>query len=237
MTISIIIPAYNEEKRLPMCLQSIMENKTSAVLEVIVVDNASTDRTAEVAAGFSGVRVVREERKGLTFARQRGLMEARGTLLANIDADTRLSAQWFPIIDKRFTADASLIGLSGPYDYYDLPAWQRFGVRLYWTFLALPMWWLTGSVMVGGNFVVRKDAMERIGGFDTSIAFYGEDTDLARRLHAIGTVRFDLKFVIQSSGRRLQSEGIIKSGWTYMINYLSEIFLRRPITKSYTDIR
>lgn len=237
MTLSIIIPAHNEEKYLPACLQSIVEHRSASVIEIIVVDNASTDGTTEVAARFPGVRAVREERKGLTFARQRGFLEARGELIANVDADTRVSRHWFEILERRFAEHPGLIGLSGPYDYYDLSAWKRFFVGLYWTFLAVPAWWITGAVMVGGNFVVRRDALERIGGFDTSIAFYGEDADLARRLHTIGPVRFDCRFVIQSSGRRLQSEGIIRTTWTYIVNYLSEIFLKRPVTKGYTDVR
>ncbi len=237
MTISIIIPAHNEEKYLSACLQSIRDHRTQQVIEVIVVDNASTDKTADVAKKFPDVRVIREERKGLTFARQRGFLEAHGELIANVDADTRVSRHWFEILERRFAEHPGLIGLSGPYDYYDLSAWKRFFVGLYWTFLAVPAWWITGAVMVGGNFVVRRDALQRIGGFDTSIAFYGEDADLARRLHKIGTVRFDRRFIIQSSGRRLQSEGIIKTTWTYIVNYLSEIFLKRPVTKKYTDVR
>src|SRR5438105_1887059 len=118
MTVSIIIPAHNEEKYLADCLKSIDAYRVPELLEIIVVDNASTDGTAKVAAQFPGVTVVSEPQKGLTHARQRGLLEARGSHLAYIDADTRLPHGWFQILLKEFGDDPSLIALSGPYDYF-----------------------------------------------------------------------------------------------------------------------
>ena len=88
------MPVYNEEKYIGDCLKSIVDNRTPDFLEVIVIDNASTDGTSAVAKQFPGVRVVHEPEKGLTKARQRGLMEAKGDLVAYIDADTRVAPGW-----------------------------------------------------------------------------------------------------------------------------------------------
>ncbi len=237
MTISVVVPAYNEEKYIGACLQSLLENAPNAFLEIIVVDNASTDGTARVAKQFPGVRVVPEPKKGLTQARQRGLLEAQGTHIAYLDADTRLSPSWLRTVRKNFAANPNLVALSGPYDYDDLPVWQRTLVLAYWQFLAMPASWITGYVLVGGNFIARKDSLREIGGFDTTIAFYGEDTNIARRLHAIGKIRFDRKFLIFTSGRRIVKEGLLKTAWTYVLNYLSEVILKKPVTGTYTDIR
>src|SRR3989338_9632627 len=100
--ISFIIPAYNEEHYIGPCLESVLAYAGDSIEEIIVVNNASTDRTAEVAGAFPKVRVVHEPRKGLTYARERGLKEARGELLAYIDADTRLHARWLPIVTEEF---------------------------------------------------------------------------------------------------------------------------------------
>lgn len=235
--ISAIIPAHNEERYLEACLRSLRNYAPGNLLEIIVVDNASSDGTADVAKRFPGVRVVQEPRKGLTQARQRGLKEARGELLAYIDADTRIPAHWFATINEEFFRDPALVALSGPYEYFDLPSWQRRLVRWYWNSLALPASLILGYLIVGGNFVARKDALLEIGGFDTSIPFYGEDTNIARRLRKRGPVRFARKFYVFSSGRRLAHEGMLKTAGTYVANFLSEALCHQPFTRTYKDIR
>lgn len=92
-------------------------------------------------------------------------------------------------------------------------------------------------MIVGGNFVVKKSAVETIGGFDQDIAFYGEDTNIARRLHKIGKVKFHIPFYAHTSARRLQNDGMIKTMSVYAANYLSEATIKRAITKKYKDHR
>ena len=89
MRLSFVVPAYNEEAYLPACLESILAQtrELGDGVEIIVVNNASTDRTREVALGYAGVRVVDEPRKGLTFARQAGFAASTGELIANVDSD------------------------------------------------------------------------------------------------------------------------------------------------------
>lgn len=236
-SISVIIPAYNEEKYIGDCLKSILQYKPSNVKEVIVVDNASTDSTARLASSFPGVRVVRESKKGLTSARQCGMEHSTGDLLAYVDADTRIPKNWFETINRSFQADAKLVCLSGPYDYYDLPAATKICVNAYWAVLAVPAYLMTNYMVVGGNFVVRRDALLAVKGFDTDIAFYGEDTDIGRRLETQGKVLFDKQFMIHTSGRRLAAEGLMKTAILYMGNFLSEAIFHKPVTKTYTDVR
>ena len=82
MRLSFVVPAYNEETYLPACLESILAQtrELGDDVEIIVVNNASTDRTREVALGYPGVKVVDEPRKGLTFARQAGFAASKGEL-------------------------------------------------------------------------------------------------------------------------------------------------------------
>jgi glycosyltransferase involved in cell wall biosynthesis len=238
MTISLIVCAYNEEKYLPICLEHALKRVPENLLEVLIVNNASTDKTASVAAGFPKVRVVNEPLKGLTKARQRGFLEAKGDLLAYIDADTRMPEKWFEILNREFAANPELLFLSGPYVYYDTPAWQRWCVKyLYYGMLARFIRFFTGYTASGGNFAVKKTALEKVGGFDTTIAFHGEDTDIVRRVHKIGSTKFSNAFYMQTSGRRFAKEGTLKTGWTYVANYTAIMFSKKPLTKTYKDIR
>lgn len=238
MTISVMIPAYNEEKYIGNCLKSILANKSDNVKEIIVVNNASTDKTAEVAGGFPGVRVVYEANKGLTKARQRGLMEATGDLLACLDADNLVPKDWFETINREFSSDPNLTGLSGPYIYYDTPSWQQWAIKwLYYNMLARVIYVFTNYVASGGNLVAKREALLKIGGFDTNIAFYGEDTDTARRLHKVGKFKFSFSFFMPTSGRRFKKEGTVVTGAKYVANYTSVMFGKGPSTKEYKDIR
>src|SRR5689334_22582165 len=102
LKISLIICAYNEEKYLGDCLDSAIKNSNGNFFEIIVVDNASTDNTKLIAEKRPGVRVVKEERKGLTRARQRGYEEAKGDILAYLDADTKMPKGWVERVIKEF---------------------------------------------------------------------------------------------------------------------------------------
>src|SRR5207302_647488 len=86
MNISVVIPAYNEEKYIGQTLESVISNAPENLLEIIVVNNASTDKTSAIASAFPKVKVVDEPKKGLTRARQAGLNAAQGDVLAYIDA-------------------------------------------------------------------------------------------------------------------------------------------------------
>lgn len=91
--VSIVIPAHNEERQLRACLDAIAA-QTVRPYEVIVADNNSSDKTAEVAAVYDFVRVVREPQQGRVFARNAGFNAARGDIIGRIDADIVLPPQW-----------------------------------------------------------------------------------------------------------------------------------------------
>lgn len=248
MRLTFVIPAYNEEKYLPGCLESILNqtrqlpNSGREIVEIIVVNNASTDNTKQVALNYPGVRVVDEPRKGLTFARQAGFLASSGALIANVDSDCRLTPDWIARVLNAFGSDPTLAALSGPFIYYDLTPAQRFFVRIFYataffTYLINRYILRVGSMVQGGNFVLTRAALDAIGGFDTSISFYGEDTDIARRVSAVGKVRFTFKLKMLSSARRLKREGILNIAARYTINYFWTTFFKRPYTNSYIDIR
>jgi glycosyltransferase involved in cell wall biosynthesis len=244
MRISFVVPAYNEEAYLQRCLTAILEQTADAPdnFQIIVVNNASTDNTRAVAASFPRVTVVDEPRKGLPFARQAGFMAADGDLIANVDADSILTPGWVQEVLRNFEERPKLVALSGPVVYYELTARQRILVRVYyfiaWVTYALNRYVLrVGAMLQGGNFVVSRRALIAVGGFDTSIAFYGEDTDIARRISKVGPVLFTLKLRMFTSARRLNKEGILRMAFRYSINYFWTTFFKKPYTQEYIDIR
>lgn len=244
MKLSFVIPAYNEEESLPKCLRSIQLHisRSSFDIEVIVVNNASSDGTRDVALSFPAVKVVDEPRKGLVRARQAGFLAASGDLIANIDADTLLPSGWIEKVFEEFSINEKLVGLSGPFIYYDLSPGINLLVKIFYG-MAYVAYYLNhyvfkiGAMLQGGNFIIRKSALEKLGGYDTRLDFYGEDADIARRLQKVGQVKFTFQLPIYSSGRRLAAEGVLKMGVRYAVNYLWIIFLKRPYSQKSIDIR
>jgi len=248
MRLSFVVPAYNEEAYLAACLESILTQtaelppELSALTEIIVVNNASTDATRAVALRYPGVIVVDEPRKGLTFARQAGFAASSGSLLAHVDSDSRLTPGWVATVLQAFDTNPTLAALSGPILYYDLTPWQRILVHVFYltafaTYVLNRYVLRVGSMVQGGNFVTSRIALEAIGGFNLGIAFYGEDTDIARRLSTVGGVRFTFRLKMFSSARRLKKEGILTMALRYSINYFWTTFFKRPYTDNYIDIR
>lgn len=244
MQIAFVIPAYNEEALIGQCLKAVLAEvgRSGADAQIVVVNNASTDRTKQIAESFDGVRVVDEAQKGLVHARRAGFEATTAELVANIDADTELPKGWITTVLDTFERKPELVGLSGPYVYYDLSLWNQFLVRLFYgaaylVYLLNKYVFRVGAMIQGGNFVIRRSAWLKAGGFDTSISFYGEDTDVAVRLSRVGPVKWTFGLPMRTSGRRLAREGVIQTAGRYVLNYFWVTFRGRPVTKDYTDIR
>jgi len=237
MKISVVIPAYNEERYVGACLKSIFLGRIPELAEVIVVNNASTDNTANVVARFPEVRLLNEPERGPAHARRRGFLEAKSDLVGYIDADCRIPKRWLEIAKQEFDHDPSLVSLSGPLDYYDLAPLPRFFAGLYWKFISIPTYYLVGYMALGGNMVAKREALEKAGGFDTSIDFYGDDTDLARRLARLGKVKYMGGFFTWTSARRISKEGLFTMACKYSLNFFWIVIFHKPYSRGWEDIR
>lgn len=242
LAISIIVCAHNEAAFLAPCLHSLLA-QTRVPDEILVINNASTDQTRAVAAAIAGVRVIDEPRKGLVVARERGRREAVGELLVYVDADCRAPLTWLERVERRFTAQPALLALSAGYRFYDWDRWGRLLIRLYDVSLAPATHVLVkyilriGVVFYGGNFAVRRQALEAIGGFDTTIEFHGEDTNLGRRLFRVGQVALCLDTYLYTSARRYNAMGKGAVFRLYVRNFVSEILHHRPKDRVHVDVR
>jgi glycosyltransferase involved in cell wall biosynthesis len=236
-----VVPAFNEELLLPECLESIkaeidrwhMLVDNTTLFEIIVVDNNSTDRTSEIAKAH-GATVVFETKKGLTQARQAGYNAAKYDYHAYIDADNKLSIGW---LDHLYELDDNtVVGLSGPPYYEDQTKSVKFMTEIFYMFVRLAHTCI-GASMQGGNFVIKKWALDAIGGHSVNILFYGEDTDLAARLSKVGKIKLIPDMWVYSSDRRYTEQGLMNTMAIYAINYFSIHFIKKPVTTDYEDFR
>jgi len=217
--ISVVIPAFNEEKFLPSCLES-LKNQDFKGFEIIVVDNNSTDKTAEMAKKFGAI-LVREKRQGVAFARQRGFLEARGEIITTTDADTILPKNWLSKIFEEFEKDENLVAFGGSATLYSGPILARLASNfLLYLFLLLDKFFSGGWNLMGCNFTVRKDAFLKIGGFNLNLKL-NEDIEISQRLIKVGKVILDPNFKVKTSGRRYR-HGLIFG----LIDYVPSTFSR-----------
>ncbi|RIH85792.1 putative glycosyltransferase EpsJ [Meiothermus luteus] len=197
-SVSVVVPARNEEDYIGPCLASILAQEPRPD-EVIVVDNGSTDRTAEIARGF-GVRVVYQPQPGLHIARQTGLEAASSEVVAATDADCRVEPGWVAAIQEAFR-DPQVVETYGPLEFYDGPLFDRLLSRYgYPLFLAL-MDRLGQPNAAGGNHAVRRRVALEVGGYDVP---FGEDLRLMQKLRQKGRIVYTPKARVLTSGRRLK---------------------------------
>ena len=242
--ISFVIPAYNEEQYIRLCLDAIItEINGRDGFEIIVVDNNSTDKTCDIVAhDYPTVKLLHESRRGANSARETGFIASKGDFVAFLDADTEVTRGWITRAEKEFARDPNLVCLSGPFIFYDLPAGIRMLVKVfdgmsYLVYVINNYILRKTSVIQGGSDIIRRDALKKIGGHDVSLTFYGDDADLARRLSKVGEVRFSFDFSIRSSGRRLAQEGTFTMGLRYALNYFWITLFNKPFTMTSTAVR
>jgi peptidoglycan/xylan/chitin deacetylase (PgdA/CDA1 family) len=201
--ISIVVPAYNEEKNLPASLESLKAQDFVGGYEIIVVDNASRDRTAEVAQSY-GVRLITCERRGVFFARAAGAAAAKGEIIAQADADTVYPANWLSSFARRFAEHKEAVAVGGRFFYITPPWWAPIErlVRLFFNIMAIG---LLGRpfIISGANFAFKRWAFLQINGYNPYI-YAADQFDLATRLSRLGRIIYDDGLKVKTSARTMQ---------------------------------
>ena len=232
--ISFVIPCYNEEAHIKDCIRAIRKHVWYIPYEIIVVDNNCTDNTAEIAE-LEGAFVIKESRKGVVFARQAGYETAKGFLIANIDADSKITDGWIWEALSRLS-NHDVVAVTGPLEYENASIGLRIMTKLYYLLAKFSNDHI-GVFLQGGNSMIKKKALDEVGGYDTSIAFYGEDTMTAKRIQHLGKIVFNPLMIATTSPRRLEEQGIISTTWLYLTNYFSVTFKNKSTTNDYKDYR
>jgi cellulose synthase/poly-beta-1,6-N-acetylglucosamine synthase-like glycosyltransferase len=168
LSVSIIIPAFNEESVIRQCIYAAVYQSV-APAEIIVVDNRSTDGTADLVrsmqAEYPGVPLLlvsQDAEQGLIPTRNYGFNHATGEILGRIDADSVLEPDWVEQVQKAFT-DPEVMACTGPVLYYDMPM-RRFGLqaddrmRRFVLKLAKKQY----HFLFGSNMAIRRGAWEII---------------------------------------------------------------------------
>ncbi|MBI3109513.1 glycosyltransferase [Candidatus Daviesbacteria bacterium] len=224
--VSIVIPAYNEEKYLSLALQSLTDLQTSKIFEVIVVDNDSSDNTAKLAKSFQDklrLRVIPEQKKGRGAARARGFDEVKGGMIVSLDADSAVYPDWLdtltdPLQDgaAATTTSCKIVDCS-PLTNAVFNFIQPKAMVLYR--LIVGHYWLSGF-----SFGILKSVYEKSGGFDPALQAQ-EDLDLSFRVAKLGKIKFINKPVI-FSGRRFK-DGLWVGMYDYIRSFTQAFILKK----------
>lgn len=134
LSVSLVIPAWNEAERIEDCLTCCVR-QTMPAKEIIVVDNKSTDNTRQIVQRFIEthpeahiILMEQDAEQGLIPTRNYGLDHATGDVLGRFDADCMLKPDWVEVVSGVFTEDPDAMGCTGPVAYYDMPA-RHFGLK------------------------------------------------------------------------------------------------------------
>jgi glycosyltransferase involved in cell wall biosynthesis len=175
--VSIVIPAYNAETQLARSLASVLAQDYTP-FEVIVVDDGSTDATAAVAARFPAVRCLRQANAGPSAARNRGAGEARGELIAFVDADDEVPPTKLGTQVGYLLANPEVSCVLGRQDVElegaGAPSWIAHDA-VFGDFAGVPLM----------SLVTYRQTFLELGGFDTSLRI-AEDRDLLVRMRENG---------------------------------------------------
>jgi glycosyltransferase involved in cell wall biosynthesis len=194
--LSFIIPAYNEEFELTRCLAAIHSaaETTAHPYELIVVDDGSTDKTAEVARS-AGVILVQIQRRQIAAARNAGAKVARGEILFFVDADTRIIATHvvdaIAALRTGYSGGSARVAVDGV-----IPRWARIFVGVF------SILYFANNLGAGAFLFTTRENFDRAGGFDEQL-FIGEEVFLSIALKKIGRFKL-LRVPVLTSGRKLR---------------------------------
>jgi len=205
MTTSIIIPVFNEEKFLPLLLQS-LENQTHKVDEVVICDNKSTDSSVEIAYLFKKrlpIVILTQRQKGIKPTLEKAWRTAKGDIILRVDADTVLPPNWVKCVLAHFITDPDLTAVNGP----TLPSDGNVLPKIYF-FLG----WCVGSyiwqlfkghpLLIGCNSAFKRKALEIVNGYQTSISVDDDQLITVKLLKAGFKLRWFVDCFAYHSTRR-----------------------------------
>ncbi|WP_316844662.1 glycosyltransferase family 2 protein [Pedobacter psychrodurus] len=216
--VSVVIPAFNEEDNILPTLASLAANKTKRVVEIIVVNNNSTDGT-ETLVRNTGVKCILENRQGITFARNSGLAVAKGKYILNADADTIYPADWI----EQMTAPLEDKGISLTYGRFAFLPIAETGRRTYFLYEHLARFsrWINKIFkdeavnVYGFNSGFRREQGIAVEGFDHPQGT-NEDGWLALKLRDKGFGKLhlvtDIRALTWTTDRRIQIDGGLIKG-------------------------
>jgi glycosyltransferase involved in cell wall biosynthesis len=217
LTLTIVIPAYNEQSYLAACLDSIAE-QTIMPAEVIVVDNNSSDDTIKIAAECRFVKVLKESKQGVFFASRKGFNAAKSDIIGRIDADTILPSDWVETVLNHLN-DKKVAAVTGPVNYYDMPLphtnhWFDHLMRSMTYNLA----YNSNPFLYGSNLAIRRNVWRAVVQNLCKEQDIHEDIDLAIHVKRAGHEIVYSKALLSGASGRRYNDGL-KSFGSYIGMY------------------
>ena len=200
MRVSVVIPCHNEEENVGRCIESVLRCEYDEV-EIIVVDDGSTDGTPEICRTYVDKNLIkylrRSERGGPAKAINVGAKAASGSLITVLSADSLAPYDWLRKAAKTFLSDKNVMAVGGPLKASVKSYWALCGEKLDRLLLG-PR--LRVSPLLGTNMFVRSDVLRTLGFFKDNLGV-GEDLDLSLRLRSYskragGRIVFDRDLVV-----------------------------------------
>jgi len=228
--LSIIIPAHNEEVAIANCLSSVRNQTFSPEkYEVIVINNASTDKTKQIAKNFH-VKIIDEPKKGYVYALRAGCEKAQGDIIAITDADTIVPNDWIEKIYNTYKKDSDIVAVGGRTILK--PSFPFAKLAEVFLNITAPLL----NYLLGYNFSIRKDIYEKSGGFRIDMNL-NADTEFSMRLKKYGKIVYLQNNPVITSSRHYR--GVI--GLIYSIKSITNFLILKFFNKTkffnFKDIR
>ena len=224
--VSIVIPAYTEEKYLSLALQSLTRLQTKKNFEVIVVDNNSSDNTAKLAKSFQDklcLRVILEQKKGRGAARKRGFDESLGEVVISLDADTVTYPDWLDTLTDPLQQD--VVATTTSCKIVDCSSLTNAVFNFIQPKAMVLYRLLSGHYWLSGfSFGILKSVYEKSGGFDPALQAQ-EDLDLSFKVAKLGKIKFINK-PVTFSGRRFK-DGLLMGTYDYIRSFTEAFILKK----------
>ena len=233
--VSVVVPAYNEELLLSRCLDALLAQDYPDPIELIVVDNASTDGTARVACR-PGITVVHEPERDYCCALIRGFGSAHGDLIALTDADTVVPRDWVSRLVREYEGHPEIVAVGGNvvFDRPNVKGW-------FLAKLLVPAFnWLDrhdpkGPHLWGANLSVRREAFEAVGGWNPAFSLQ-VDSDLSERLREVGRVVVLATLKVRTSSRRW-NRALLRNLFVYVSNFVWLKTMKGPLWRDFPIVR
>ena len=192
MSVSIIIPTFDGASRIGNCLEALLRQTVAIDAEILVVDDGSTDTTAGVVSRYSGVRLITQANAGPAAARNRGALDAEGTIILFTDDDCVPTSDWLAAMTKPFE-DPATVGVKGAYRTRQKALVARFVQADYEDRYRLMATLPEIDFIDTYAAAFRRDRFLEMNGYDTSFPVAcAEDIELSYRMSERG---WKMKFV------------------------------------------
>ena len=217
MGLTVYIPCFNAEPYIEASIRCLL-SQTRPPDEILIVDDGSTDRSAEIASRFP-VRLIRHERnRGLAAARNTAFANASHDLVGAIDADVFAEAEWLERLLAPF-ADERVVATGGRLieRFRDAPAdaWRAVHLCQDMGENRIDMEWPSHRCLGGFGTILRKHAVEQVGGYNESYRTNYEDVDMCERLVRAGHKLVYEPLAVAYHQRRDTPRSIVRTAWRW----------------------